>query len=163
LVMEFYSRIRLVCSEDGVWIGPTCVPITCPPPKIVYIGVYNCTNGFNIGSSCQFLCPGASQYRYSACKKDGSWSHRFQCSSPRTSCLSPPNMRDFHFSCPARLTPEDKQSTPNGEDLLVLRAVHNISCTVSSTLYPRPSALSCVRSCNKIFRQIFFPDVSNYF
>uniref|UniRef100_A0A915A7A2 Sushi domain-containing protein n=1 Tax=Parascaris univalens TaxID=6257 RepID=A0A915A7A2_PARUN len=44
-----HSRLRLTCSEDGVWIGQACHPITCPPPKIVYVGLYNCSNGFAIG------------------------------------------------------------------------------------------------------------------
>ncbi|OZC08631.1 hypothetical protein X798_04312 [Onchocerca flexuosa] len=167
-MQALHTKIRLVCSDEGVWIGPICIPITCPSPKIIYIGSYNCTNGFEIGSSCQIQCPGTAQPRYSVCKKDGTWSNRFQCSSPRTICLSPPSMRNIQFTCPRRLTPgticavqcrkkgydavlEDTQTLPSGEKLLVLRTVHNVSCTISSTFYPQLDALSCVRSCNKKF------------
>uniref|UniRef100_A0A915PPJ6 Sushi domain-containing protein n=1 Tax=Setaria digitata TaxID=48799 RepID=A0A915PPJ6_9BILA len=165
-MQSLHTKIRLVCSDDGVWIGPTCVPITCPSPKIVYIGSYDCTNSFQIGSSCRIQCPGISQNKYSVCKKDGTWSNRFQCPSPRTSCRPPPTMRDIQFTCPRRLTLgamcavqcrkkgydavlEDRQILPSGENLLILRAVHNISCTISSTFYPVVDTLSCVRSCNK--------------
>ncbi|KAM3729084.1 Pappalysin-1 [Dirofilaria immitis] len=167
-MQSLHTKIRLVCSDDGIWIGPTCIPITCPSPKIVYIGSYNCTNGFEIGSSCQFQCPGMAQQRYSVCKKNGSWSNRFQCPSPRTTCPSPSSTRDVQFTCPRRLIPgticaiqcrkkgydavlKDIQILPNGENLLLLHTVHNISCTISSTFYPQMNALSCVRSCNKKF------------
>ncbi|KAL3989294.1 hypothetical protein ACH3XW_27090 [Acanthocheilonema viteae] len=167
-MQSLHTRIRLVCSNDGVWIGPTCIPITCPSLKMVYIASYNCTNGFEIGSSCRIQCPGTTQHRYAVCKKDGTWSNRFQCLSPPTTCHSPPSMRDILFTCPRRLSPgimcavqcrkkgydavlEDIQSLQSGENLLVLRAVHNISCTISSTFYPQVDSLSCVRSCNREF------------
>ncbi|VIO88072.1 Uncharacterized protein BM_BM18162 [Brugia malayi] len=81
-MQTLHTKIRLVCSDDGVWIGPSCIPVTCPSPKIVYIGSYNCTNGFEIGPSYRFQCPGIAQHKYSLCKKDGTWSNRFQRSSP---------------------------------------------------------------------------------
>ncbi|VDN92040.1 unnamed protein product [Brugia pahangi] len=144
-------------------IGPSCVLVTCPSPKIVYIGSYNCTNGFEIGPSYRFQCPGIAQHRYSVCKKDGAWSNRFQCSSPQTACLSPPSMRNIQFTCPRRLYPvlEETQTLPSGENLLVLRTVHNISCTISSTFYPQVDALSCVRSCNREFMDDGWCDFQN--
>lgn len=45
---------------------------------------------------------------------------------------------------------ENTQILPSGENLLVLRTVHNISCIISSIFYPEVDALNCVRSCNKV-------------
>ncbi|VDO47804.1 unnamed protein product [Brugia timori] len=63
-MQTLHTKIRLVCSDDGVWIGPSCIPVTCPSPKIVYIGSYNCTNGFEIGPSYRFQCPGIAQVNF---------------------------------------------------------------------------------------------------
>lgn len=53
-----YRKIyKLECDEDGLWKGESCVPITCPPPDIVFKGLYRCTDRFNVDSTCTMICP----------------------------------------------------------------------------------------------------------
>lgn len=52
------------CLPSGHWTQPACIPITCPAPGDTFTGLYQCTNGFQAGSSCTLNCPGHSQVTF---------------------------------------------------------------------------------------------------
>jgi len=57
VIPVFRRFLRVVCGEEGVWLGPRCVPDECAPLPDMYSGAYMCTDKFNLGSTCTMRCP----------------------------------------------------------------------------------------------------------
>ncbi|XP_022085118.1 pappalysin-1-like [Acanthaster planci] len=50
------QKLKYKCTEDATWTGPSCEPITCDPPPMVFNNLYTCTDGFNYNSVCSLSC-----------------------------------------------------------------------------------------------------------
>uniref|UniRef100_A0A914YN58 Sushi domain-containing protein n=1 Tax=Panagrolaimus superbus TaxID=310955 RepID=A0A914YN58_9BILA len=159
------SKVKLSCGTHGAWLGPSCTLAKCPSPKLVYTGLYNCTDGFNVGSECTYTCPG-QQIKKSRCLSSGSWSIRYPCTVPqKLVCSVPPSSNDIIYHCSNKLfagqscttkcsapgydvVKEAKQQLNSGQTLMHFSPVSTISCTASTKLFPNPETLKCVRTCN---------------
>ena len=160
-------RTRLVCGKHGIWIGPSCKPAKCPAPKMIYTGIYNCTDGFNVNSECYYSCPGQQITKLSRCLPNGSWSIKYPCKlNQKLVCSVPESTKDILLHCSKKLfvgqsctakcllpgydvVNEIRHQLPSGQTLLQLVPASTISCTASSQLHPDPMTMKCVRTCNK--------------
>uniref|UniRef100_A0AC34F1E7 Pappalysin-1 n=1 Tax=Panagrolaimus sp. ES5 TaxID=591445 RepID=A0AC34F1E7_9BILA len=124
------TKIKLSCGSYGAWLGPSCTLAKCPSPKLVYTGLYNCTDGFNVGSECTYTCPG-QQIKKSRCLSSGRQSCTTKCSAPGYDVVK-----------------EAKQQLTSGQTLMHYSPISTISCTASTKLYPNPESLKCARTCN---------------
>ena len=50
------QKLKYKCIEDATWSGPTCEPIVCDPPPMIFNDLYTCTDGFNFNSECHLRC-----------------------------------------------------------------------------------------------------------
>ena len=57
LFASLRRTFRYTCGADSRWHGPECVPIICPAPSSIFIGLYNCTNSYYYNSVCSLHCP----------------------------------------------------------------------------------------------------------
>uniref|UniRef100_A0A914Q4P1 Sushi domain-containing protein n=1 Tax=Panagrolaimus davidi TaxID=227884 RepID=A0A914Q4P1_9BILA len=161
------TRVKLSCGSQGTWLGPSCSSAKCPSPKLVYTGLYNCTDGFNVGSECTYSCPGQhQQIKKSRCLSSGSWSIRYPCTVPqKLVCSVPPSSAELIYHCSNKLfagqscttkcsapgydvVKEARHQLPSGQTLMQYSPISTISCTASTKLFPNPDTLKCARTCN---------------
>ena len=50
------QKLKYKCSEDATWSGPTCEPVVCDSPSMIFDDLYTCTDGFNYNSECHLRC-----------------------------------------------------------------------------------------------------------
>ncbi|XP_038064030.1 pappalysin-1-like [Patiria miniata] len=50
------QKLRYKCTEDTTWSGPSCEPVACDPPPMIFNDLYTCTDGFNYNSECHLGC-----------------------------------------------------------------------------------------------------------
>uniref|UniRef100_A0A7E4UM93 Pappalysin-1 n=1 Tax=Panagrellus redivivus TaxID=6233 RepID=A0A7E4UM93_PANRE len=161
------TKMKVVCGAHGQWIGPSCTLAQCPHPKTIYAGLYNCTNGFNVGSECRYKCPGLTQPKISRCLTNGVWSLKHPCTvTPKLSCPTPMSTKHINYTCSNKmfagqhcsaactsrgydLVQEERLVLPGSQVGLNFLPVSKLACTASSQLFPPPNELKCVRSCNK--------------
>ncbi|XP_069604657.1 pappalysin-1 [Ranitomeya imitator] len=93
------KAFKIQCTKDGGWQFGECVPVMCESPHIMFMGLYQCTNGFQYSSECRLPCNDSNNQSMSQsdfghniirCQKDGTWSGSFQlCDSMKGPCEPP--------------------------------------------------------------------------
>ncbi|XP_071155893.1 pappalysin-1-like [Mytilus edulis] len=170
---NFRKIYKLECDEDGLWKGETCVPITCPPPDIVFQGLYRCTDLFNVGSTCTMICPDNPVTHVINCGIDGTWNNSFSiCKSSLTgSCPTVAESTKVKFNCHGNKVGDQcdvdcflPEAVPivNGHSNKVRGRlasitdsyqdkgpVRHITCSVLLEWTPDPETITCKAECNK--------------
>ncbi|CAH1782730.1 unnamed protein product [Owenia fusiformis] len=168
--LPFNKRIaKQKCVESGKWDGPMCVKVTCPPIDDVYMGLYNCTNGFNFGSTCTLKCPEIPKtISKTTCSVVGRWNKRIKaCTFGNGRCSALENsVRGMKFICgdnhigskcqPVCVNPQlqpmlDNENRATWEKLTSMKSnsITSITCTGLLKWYPRVSSIRCEEGCTE--------------
>ncbi|KAH3797262.1 pappalysin-1-like [Dreissena polymorpha] len=172
---------RIICDEDGRWIGPTCEPVLCPEPPTTFAGAYTCTRGTVVGSTCNMKCSGSAQSAQKiTCQSNGKWDREFElCSgSSRLTCPLPVSARGLKYDC-SGMTPGKKckigctekryvpvvsveDDEPKGKATHIRSGGDLLThCTVHGTWDPPTEVFECVQQCNKMSIGDGFCDADN--
>lgn len=54
------KAFKIHCTKDGDWKFAECVPVMCEPPHVKFMGLYQCTSGFQYNSECRLSCNDAN-------------------------------------------------------------------------------------------------------
>ncbi|KFO60979.1 Pappalysin-2, partial [Corvus brachyrhynchos] len=158
--------LKVQCLESGQWEEGHCVPVVCKPPPLVFEGMYNCTQGFELDSQCVLNCEQQEQQVPIVCTKEGLWTQEFKlCESLRGTCPPPPELNLVEYKCEQGhgigavcipsciIPPSDPVILPKNvtaetmDHRLQPTRVQNIVCTGRLRWYPDPSAIHCIQSC----------------
>ncbi|XP_009296921.1 pappalysin-2 isoform X2 [Danio rerio] len=158
--------LRLECLEGGTWQEGSCSPVTCPPLRPMFEGMYSCTNNFDFDSVCTLQCSDPTEKPSIRCTKDGRWTEDFtMCKKIVGSCQAPPEVNLVEYSCdegfdvgaacyPTCIVPlSDPVVLANGssadtvEHWMVPTKVQSIVCTGMLKWYPNPEQIHCIQSC----------------
>ncbi|XP_040840242.1 pappalysin-2 [Ochotona curzoniae] len=159
--------LKIQCLEDGVWERGSCVPVVCKPPAPVFEGMYECTNGFKLGSQCVLNCNQESERRPILCTEEGLWTQEFKlCENLQGECPPPPSELSFvEYKCEQGygigavcfpscvIPPSDPVLLPENVTVDTLEhwmepvKVQSIMCTGQRRWHPDPLLIHCIQSC----------------
>ncbi|XP_075396602.1 pappalysin-2 [Tenrec ecaudatus] len=159
--------LNIKCLESGLWEQGSCNPVVCEPPSPIFEGLYECTNGFQLGSQCALKCDRESERLPILCTKEGLWTKEFElCENLRGECPPPPTELSFvEFKCehgygigavctPSCIVPpNDPVLLPKNitadtlEHWMEPVQVQNILCTGRRQWHPDPFLIHCIQSC----------------
>ncbi|CAI9537494.1 unnamed protein product, partial [Staurois parvus] len=146
----------------------------CEPPPIKFIGLYQCTHGFQYNSECRLPCEESSTqldpaHNVIRCQKDGSWSGSFHlCDSIKGPCELPHlsitdaliincgQGYEIGAECNVTCLDDEKKEVvimPYNvterylEHWMNPTRVQRIICTGRRQWYPPPEELVCIKRC----------------
>ncbi|XP_051004288.1 pappalysin-2 [Acomys russatus] len=159
--------LKIQCLDDGTWEQGSCVPVVCKPPPPVFEGMYECTDGFKLGSRCVLNCNQEKERVPILCTEEGLWSQEFKlCENLQGEC--PPlasELNSVEYQCkqgygigavcsPLCVTPPsdpvilpENVTTDTLEHWMVPVKVQSIVCTGRRQWHPEPSLIHCIPSC----------------
>ncbi|XP_040178685.1 pappalysin-1 [Rana temporaria] len=168
------KAFKIQCTKDGYWTKGGCVPVMCEPPPIKFIGLYQCTHGFQYSSECRLPCEESSTqldpgHNVIRCQKDGTWSGNFHlCDSIKGPC-EPPHLSikdalvincgqgfEIGSECNVTCLEDEKKEVVimpynvterNLEHWMNPTRVQRITCTGRHQWYPPPEELVCFKRC----------------
>ncbi|XP_036129312.1 pappalysin-2 isoform X1 [Molossus molossus] len=159
--------LKIQCLEDGTWEQGSCVPVVCKPPPPVFEGMYECTNGFELGSQCVLNCNQEGERHPIVCTKEGLWTEEFQlCAKLQGECPPPSSeLNSVEYKCEqgygigavcvpsCAVPPNDPVTLPENitadtlEHWMEPVKVQSIVCTGRRQWHPDPILIHCIQSC----------------
>ncbi|EPY78991.1 pappalysin-2 isoform 1 [Camelus ferus] len=159
--------LKIQCLEGGIWERGSCIPVVCEPPSPVFEGMYECTNGFELGSQCVLNCNQESKRLPILCTKEGLWTEEFKlCENLQGECPPPTSELNFvEYKCEQGygigavcspscvIPPSDPVILPENVTADTLEhwmepvKVQSIVCTGRRQWHPDPLLIHCIQSC----------------
>ncbi|XP_075040806.1 pappalysin-1 [Mixophyes fleayi] len=168
------KAFKIQCTKDGSWQYGECVPVMCEPPHIKFIGLYQCTDGFQYNSECRLPCEDSNNqsdlgHNIIRCQEDGTWNDSFHlCESMKGPC-EPPHLsvidslvvdcaQGYEIGAECNVTCLDDErkevvimplnvTERNLQHWMNPLRVQKIICTGRRKWYPLPEALCCIKRC----------------
>ncbi|XP_028936958.1 pappalysin-2 [Ornithorhynchus anatinus] len=158
--------LKIQCLEGGVWEQGSCIPVVCKAPSPVFEGMYNCTNGFELGSQCVIHCNPPRKKGPTFCTKEGLWTEEFKlCENLQGECPPPSELNLVEYKCSQGfgigavctpscvIPPSDPVILPENVTADTMghwmepSKVQNIVCTGRRRWHPDPTTVHCIQSC----------------
>ncbi|KAM9325895.1 pappalysin-1 [Gastrophryne carolinensis] len=183
------KAFKIQCTKDGEWQKTQCIPVLCNQPHDKFMGLYQCTAGFQYNSECKLPCEDSItqtelQTNVIRCQKDGTWSGSFHlCESMKGAC-DPPHLfgmdslvvncgQGYEIGAECNVTCLDNEKKEvvimpynvteiNLQHWMNPVRIQKIICTGRHQWYPHPNELQCIKRCEPFIADSYCDGVNNW-